>query len=89
MTSPTFDEIWVRRLGPEATSVLRRNGYISLTMGPVIAILAITCSFALASHSSIAKSVGGIEVAAILAAAWIWIRSSKKLAAALSKRFGV
>jgi hypothetical protein len=85
----SFDEIWIPRIGEKATAQLRRNGYLTLVVGPTILALAIGSSFAFGSGVPAGWLLGGVCVAVALAAFVAWMRSRLKLAKALSEWFGV
>jgi hypothetical protein len=87
--SPTFDQIWLPRLGVTATAELRRNGYLTLIGGPAVLVLAVASSFGFGSGRPIGLATGLLCVTGALIVFAAWIRSRRRLANALSRRFGV
>ena len=85
---PTFDEIWVPRIGQKAAAELRRNGYLTLVVGPVLLALAILCSFAFGQGTSLGTSLGVLALLMALTLCVVWIRSRLRFAKALSDWFG-
>lgn len=84
----TLDEIWVPRIGEEAAVELRRNGYLTLVVGPTVLGLAIFCSFAFGKGTSLGSALGVLAVLIALTLCVVWTRSRLRFAKALSNWFG-
>jgi hypothetical protein len=89
MPTNSFDEIWIPRIGRDATNELRHNGRLTLVFGPTLVALAIGCSFAFGSSKPEGIAVGSLCIAMAVTLSIIWIRSRMSVAAALSSWFGV
>lgn len=89
MAGSTFEQIWVPRIGDQATVQLRRSSYLGLVTGPVIIGLAIACGFSFGSSKSSGVVLGLVEAALAVVVFAAWIRSRMKLATAVSQWFGV
>jgi hypothetical protein len=89
MARQTFDQIWVPRIGREAANELRRNARVTtITMFPLLP-LAIACSFAFGSGSTVGTALGLILVLMATTGFAVWIRSRQKVADAVGRWFGV
>ena len=89
MTRPSFDEIWIPRIGKEAADQLRHNSRITMiTIFPLLP-LAIAGSFAFGSGSSRGIAVGLLTVVMAGIGMIIWLRSRMNFTAAVSRWFGV
>jgi hypothetical protein len=89
MAGSAFEQIWVPRIGDQATAQLRRSSYLTLVTGPVVIGLAIACSFSFGNGKSSGVAVGVVEAALAVVVFAVWIRSRMKLAAAVSQWLGV
>jgi hypothetical protein len=89
MASPTFEEMWLPRIGERATAQLRRSAYLWMVVGPGVLGLAIASSFAFGGGTTSGAVLGVVEVAIAVAAFAAGTRSRMKLAAAVSQWFGV
>jgi hypothetical protein len=85
---PTYNEIWVPRIGEQASVELRRNGYLTLGVFSSFLPLSIGCSFAFGSGKPAGIALGLLIVALMVTGLTIWIRSSARFAASLSQWFG-
>lgn len=85
----SFEDIWVPRIGQQATRQLRRSSMILLVMGPLTFALATVCSFTFASGTALGVTAG--IVAATLAAGMFlyWLQSRIRLARAIHDWIGV
>lgn len=88
MANDGFDDIWVPRIGSQAAVLLRRNGYLTLVVGPVVFGIAIACSFAFGSGSPVGLALGCLGVMVAITLCTIWLRSRMQFAAAISQWFG-
>ena len=83
-----FDEIWVPRIGADASAALRRSSYVVLIGGPIMVVLAAAGSFAVGS-GTVAGDVIGVTLVAVIFAIFVGlIRSRVTVATAISARFG-
>jgi hypothetical protein len=88
VTATPFDDIWVPRIGTNATRVLRRHGYLTMLCPLVMMTCAGICSFAYTNGSKSGLVIGVILTFVGAAALTVWIRSFMELADALSTHFG-
>jgi hypothetical protein len=89
MTSTSFDDIWVPRVGEDATRVLRRHGYLTMFVPFLMLISAAVCGFAFTNGSAGGTVIGLLFLLVGATAFIVWLRSSMQLAEALSAHFGV
>jgi hypothetical protein len=85
----SFEDIWVPRIGKEATRVLRRYGYAVLVCPLLMLTCAGICSFAYSNGSTSGLVIGFLVTFVGVAAFGVLIRSSMQVAAALSAHFDV
>jgi hypothetical protein len=84
-----LDQIWIPRIGPEATAELRRGAPLTVFMGAVVIAAAIGSSFAFGTGSPVGWLLGILCVGCAVAIIAVWISSRRKLARAMSQWFGV
>jgi hypothetical protein len=86
-TAPgAFDAIWVPRIGRSATAELRRNGYLTLVVGPSLLPLSILSSLAFSDGN---EGLGCLGLALAITGCIVWTRSRLRFTAALSEWYGV
>jgi hypothetical protein len=88
MTS-RFDEIWLPRIGAQATAELRRSARVGMIMGLTVLAMGIACSFAFGRGTPGGVLLGCVEVIIGIVAFAVLIRSRMRLAAAISQWFGI
>jgi len=85
----SFEDIWVPRIGQQATRQLRRSSMILLVVVPGNLALATFCSFTLASGTTLGVTAG-IVAAALGAGMFLyWLQSRIRLARAICEWIGV
>ena len=85
MTS-RFNDIWLRRIGADATAELRLP--VGLVTGLMALVMAFACSFAFGSGTPVGVLLGCVEVMIGIVAFAVLIRSRMRLAEAISQWFG-
>ena len=88
MAKQDFDDVWVPRIGSEAANDLRRNGYLTLALSPVIIALVILAGIEFGNHSSVQLSIGVVAIVAAIALAALWQKSRLRLTKSISVWFG-
>ena len=85
--STSFDETWVPRIGKAAAAELRRNGYLTLSLTPLVFVCAIIASVGFGKGDSSGSTAGVAAVVVAFALCAVWFRSRLRLTNELSKRF--
>ena len=86
---PNLDEIWVPRIGADATAELRRNARVGTIMVVTVLAMGIASSFAFGRGTPGGVLLGCVEVAIGIVAFALLIRSRMRLAEAISQWFGI
>lgn len=75
-----FDEIWLSRIGEEATAELRHNGNLTLLLGPALIVLPILAGLCFGRGTTLGSLVGGAAVLLALVVFAVWLRSRTRFA---------
>lgn len=88
MAQSDFESTWVPRIGESATAALRRYRWAGGTVPATAIVLGVAASYAF-DGGTLDKLLGVVLVAGAVSAFAIFLRTQRRLAAALSQWFGV
>jgi hypothetical protein len=88
MARSDFESTWVPRIGNGATAALRRYWCAGGTVPAIAIVLGVAATYAFAGNT-LDKLLGVVLLAGAVGAFAIFVRTQRKLAAALSEWFGV